>query len=63
VRRAFYVAASQKSAGAGQLKGAIARLRAMKYPVTVKDLGPDPRDLAPDELAELARWIDALDRI
>jgi len=63
VRRAFYVAASQKSPAAGQVKGTIARLRAMKYPVTVKELGPGPGDIAPDELAELARWIDALDRI
>lgn len=63
VRRAFYVAASQKSPVAGQLKGEIARLRAMKYPVTVRDLGPEPRDLAPEELGELARWIDTLDRI
>jgi hypothetical protein len=35
----------------------------MKYPVTIKELGPDSRDLAPEELAELARWIDSLDRI
>jgi hypothetical protein len=32
-------------------------------PVTQKDLGKDPRDLTPEELAELARWIDMLDRI
>jgi serine protease Do len=62
-RRAFYFGVSQKSPASGAMKGMIARLRAMKYPVTVKDLGPDPRPLALDELAELARWIDALDRI
>jgi serine protease Do len=63
VRRAFYIAASQRSPAARQLKGAVARLRAMKYPVTVKDLGPEPRDLTAEELAEVARWADALDRI
>jgi pimeloyl-ACP methyl ester carboxylesterase len=62
-RRAFYFGASQKSPASGPMKGVIARLRAMKYPVTVKDLGPDPRPLTADELAELARWIDTLDRI
>ena len=39
------------------------RLRTEKYPVTLKDLGPAPRPLSADELAELARWIDSLDRI
>jgi len=35
----------------------------MKVPVTLKDLGEQPRYLNADELAELARWIDMLDRI
>jgi hypothetical protein len=35
----------------------------MKYPVTVKDLGKESRNLNADELAELMRWIDTLDRI
>ena len=34
----------------------------MKYPVTVKSLGPEPRYLNGDELDELVRWIDTLDR-
>jgi serine protease Do len=63
VRRAFYFGVSQRSPALGQVKAMIARLRSMKYPVTVKDLGPDPRYLTPDELAELARWIDTLDRM
>jgi serine protease Do len=62
-RRAFYFGASQNSPASSPMKGVIARLRAMKYPVTVKDLGPDPRPLTAEELAELARWIDTLDRI
>ena len=35
----------------------------MKIPVTVKNLGDVPRYLNAEELAELARWIDTLDRI
>ncbi len=63
LRRAFYLAWGRKSEQAGPLKELVARLRAMKYPVTLKDLGPQPRYLTSEELAELARWIDTLDRI
>ena len=38
-------------------------LRDMKYPVTVKVQSGKPRPLNADEIAELARWIDTLDRI
>jgi hypothetical protein len=34
----------------------------MLYPVTVKDLGEQPGYLNDEQLAELARWIDTLDR-
>ena len=37
--------------------------RGLKYPVTVKDLGATARYLNADELAELVRWLDTLDRI
>lgn len=60
---AFYVARAEKGQRAGPIDAAVARLRAMKYPVTVKDLGAKARDLKPDELSELVRWIDTLDRI
>jgi poly(3-hydroxybutyrate) depolymerase len=60
---AFFVARAAASPLAGPIQQTIARLRAAKFPVTVKELGPQPRDLTPDELAELARWIDTLDRI
>ncbi|MGQ9574909.1 MAG: PDZ domain-containing protein [Thermoguttaceae bacterium] len=63
IRRAFFVAAAQQSPAASQTRQMISRLRAARYPVTVKDLGLQPRQLSPDELAELARWIDTLDRI
>ena len=46
-RRAFYFGASQKSPASGAMKGVIARLRAMKYPVTVKDSGPIRARLRP----------------
>ena len=62
-RLAFYVARSEGAEFARRVEMAINVLRKEKYPVTVKDLGADSRDLNEDELAELARWIDALDRI
>jgi len=60
---AFYVARASASPLAGPIQQTITRLRAARLSVTVKELGPQPRDLTPDELAELARWIDTLDRI
>ena len=60
---AFYVARAGKSDQAGAIDQAVTRLREMKYPVTVQELGEKPRDLKPAELSELVRWIDTLDRI
>lgn len=62
-RLAIYMTTAKKSQHASVLKRAISRWREMKIPVTVKDVGEKPRDLNEDELAELARWIDMLDRI
>lgn len=62
-RLAFYLAMSSKSRFAAQVQRTVATLRQMKYPVTEKPLGDQPRDLNADELAELVRWIDTLDRI
>lgn len=62
-RMAFYLAKAEKSRAIRQVDETIAGLRAMKYPVTVKSLGPGTRDLNLDELSELLRWIDTLDRI
>jgi serine protease Do len=62
-RLAFYFATAEKSAAAPQIKGVVTRLEAARFPVTQKPLGEQPRDLSADELAELARWIDTLDRI
>jgi serine protease Do len=61
---AFYMTQSQAGrVKAPQVAELVKQLRAMKYPVTVKDLGKESRNLNADELAELMRWIDTLDRI
>ena len=62
-RLAVYLTTAVGSRRAGLVKKALTQLRDAKIPVTVKDLGQQPRDLNPDELAELLRWIDMLDRI
>lgn len=62
-RLAVYVASSAKSLLAAAITSAVTRLREMKFPVVVKKLGTAPRDLNAAELAELARWVDTLDRI
>jgi serine protease Do len=62
-RLAVYTTTAKKSGNAGRLEQALERLREMKIPVAVKDLGQQPRYLTADELAELACWIDMLDRI
>lgn len=63
-RLAFYTTTSAKGrTSAKQIEAAVKRLREMKYPVTVRDLGEEGRYLNDEELAELVRWIDSLDRI
>jgi len=62
-RLAFFVIKADKSPAAAGQKALIARLRTAKFPVTEKSLGEQSRELSADELAELARWIDTLDRI
>jgi len=62
-RLAIYLTTAKKSKHAAAMRKTIPRLREMNIPVTVKDLGEDSRYLNDEELAELARWIDTLDRI
>jgi serine protease Do len=63
-RLAFYTTTSAKGrTPAKAIAAAVERLREMKYPVTVRDLGDEGRYLNDEELAELVRWIDSLDRI
>ena len=44
-------------------KRALKMLREQSIPLTEKKLGDDPRPLKTDELEELARWVDMLDRM
>jgi S1-C subfamily serine protease len=62
-RLAIYTAVAEKSPLAAVMKVLTGRLGTMKYPVTTRELGEKPRDLSDEETAELARWIDQLDRI
>jgi serine protease Do len=62
-RFAVYIAAGENSQAGRSLKKIVAILREMHVPLTVKNLGEEPRYLNSDELGELARWIDMLDRI
>jgi serine protease Do len=62
LRLAFYIGQPSKDRLKAQFDATAAHLRAEKYPVTVKDLGPAPRPLSAGELGELARWLDSLDR-
>jgi serine protease Do len=62
-RMAIYLGMAAKSPHARRIEAAATEMRTMKIPVAVKKLGDVPRYLNREELAELARWIDALDRI
>lgn len=61
-RLAFYVADSEQSRFRQQSLATIEKLRDMKYPVTIRERAED-RSLSADELQEVGRWIDSLDRI
>lgn len=63
-RLSVYVAAAGKPQLVKRIGAAsLGTLRTMKIPVTVRNLGDTSRYLSPEELAELVRWIDMLDRI
>jgi serine protease Do len=62
-RLAVYAALAKKSPHAVEWEQAVEQLHERKIPVTMKDLGDQPRYLSAAELAELARWIDMLDRM
>lgn len=59
----FFAAWAKQSPEADRIEASVRHLRGMKYPVTVKPLGDEPRGLSDEELSELVRWIDVLDRI
>ena len=62
-RLACFLAFSAKGRAAETVRGTIAGLRKLHYPVLVRDLAPEARELNLEDIAELARWIDTLDRI
>jgi serine protease Do len=62
LRLAAYVGIVDKEPLKKQMQATIDRLRGEKYPVTVASLGPGAHPLTADQLADLARWIDSLDR-
>jgi poly(3-hydroxybutyrate) depolymerase len=62
-RLAFYTTLATKSESSAAVEGGIRRLRAMKYPVTVQNVGEQGRSLLTEELEGLVRWIDSLDRL
>ena len=62
-RMAFYFATAEKSPVRPRTEALIERLKEMKQPATVRELGEQPRQLNPKEREELARWVDSLDRI
>lgn len=61
-RLAFYTTLASKSEQTAAIEAGIKRLRELKYPLTVKPIGEQGRYLTADELAELVRWFDTLDR-
>jgi serine protease Do len=62
-RLAIYTTLAAKSPTTAATQAGVERLRELKYPVTVQEIGEQGRYLTPEELAGLARWIDALDRL
>ncbi len=62
-RLAVYLATASNSRVARAVESALAAFRQERIPVTVKNLGEVSRGLNSGELAELARWIDMLDRM
>jgi S1-C subfamily serine protease/predicted esterase len=62
-RLALVLGTAEKSATTPILKALLQRLTAARFPIVQKKLGDNPRDLSADELLDLGRWIDSLDRI
>jgi serine protease Do len=62
-RLAVYFTTNQSGRLTDRVKQNSEDLRKMGYPVTVKDLGAQSRYLNAEEVEELARWVDTLDRL
>jgi serine protease Do len=61
-RLAVLTTLAKQSPVADRVEKAIEMLREARYPVTVMELG-EARELSADELQQVVRWIDTLDRI
>ena len=62
-RLAVYTTLATKGPLAGAVMAGIEKLRAQKYPLTVHEVGEQGRYLTSDEMAQLVRWFDTLDRL
>jgi serine protease Do len=62
-RLAFYTTLAAKTDATPAVEAGIKRLRDMKFPVSVHEVGDQPRYLTTEELQQLVRWFDSLDRI
>ena len=62
-RLAFFLATAEKSPAAAGAKAVTQRVQTALYPVLVKSLGDQSRDLTDAEIADLVRWLDSLDRL
>lgn len=62
-RLAFFVQMYEKSPAYRQFKPVAAQLQKLKFPTIVRELEGPGRFFNPDELAEVVRWIDSLDRL
>ncbi len=62
-RVAIYTTLATKSPITDAVTAGIERLRALKYPLTVHEVGEQGRYLTSDEMAQLVRWFDTLDRL
>lgn len=60
---AIYTTKAQQGRTSKAIAAGVERLKSLKFPVTLHDLGESGRDLKPEELPELLRWIDTLDRL
>jgi len=59
----IYSVSSEKSGAASRIAAGVALLQKQGFPVLTRTLPGEERYLNEQELAELVRWIDALDRI
>jgi hypothetical protein len=60
---ALFLTVAEKSPQAKRVQGNVEQLTTAKYPVILRQHQDDPRSWTTDELAELVRWIDTLDRL